>query len=105
MATKGDPQGGVGLADKQDEKYDEPRMFKVIFHNDDFTPMDFVVSLLESVFHHQPADAVRIMMQIHTKGKGVAGVYSREVAETKAAQSVAMARAHEHPLEVTFESE
>ena len=103
MSTK--PTGGTGTETATDTraKTKKPPMFKVLFHNDDYTTMEFVVSVLISVFHHSEASAFRIMMHVHQNGVGVAGVYTKEVAETKVAQTIAAARKHEYPLEVTIE--
>ena len=78
-------------------------MYKVLFHNDDYTTMEFVVHILMSVYFHSEAAALKIMMNIHTNGLGVAGVFTREVAETKVAQTISTARKTEYPLEVTIE--
>ena len=83
----------------------EPKRFKVILLNDDYTTMEFVVWLLMTVFHHDQPNAHRIMMHVHTKGMGVAGVYTREVAETKVSKTLQLARSHEFPLECTMEPE
>jgi len=98
-------QGGIGVVDKQDTSIGRPRMWRVVFANDDFTPMDFVVMVLMLVFHHPAAQANSIMLDVHTKGKGVAGTYTREVAETKAAQTLDLADKHAHPLGVMIEPE
>ncbi len=87
------------------ERTKRPRRFKVVMHNDDYTPMDFVVHVLESVFHRSKAEATRIMLTVHNEGAGIAGVYSREVAETKTAQSLRYARSEGYPLLVTTEPE
>jgi ATP-dependent Clp protease adaptor protein ClpS len=81
----------------------KPPLYKVLLHNDDYTTMEFVVLILEKVFQHTEADATRIMLQVHIQGKGVAGVYTYEIAETKAAQVEALARAREFPLLCTIE--
>ncbi len=78
-------------------------MYKVVLLNDDFTPMDFVVLVLERFFGMDRERATRVMLQVHTQGKGVCGVYSREIAETKVAQVNDYSRAHQHPLLCTME--
>ena len=81
----------------------EPDQWQVVLLNDDYTPMDFVVQILESVFHRQPAEAFRIMMQVHTQGAGIAGVYTHELAETKVADVVDLAQGAGYPLQATME--
>src|SRR5688500_18081924 len=83
----------------------KPSLYKVLFHNDDYTTMEFVVSVLITVFHHSEAMAHTIMMHVHTKGVGVAGVFTREIAETKVAKTIALARKNEFPLELSIEPE
>lgn len=82
-----------------------PSMWKVILHNDDYTTQDFVVFILKSVFRKPEPEAVRIMMDVHRAGKGVAGVYTHEIAETKVAQVKALAEQHEFPLLCSLEAE
>ncbi|MCL2726664.1 MAG: ATP-dependent Clp protease adaptor ClpS [Polyangiaceae bacterium] len=82
-----------------------PRRFKVIFHNDDYTTQDFVVFVLERFFHKDEAEARHIMLTVHFKGAAVAGVYTRDVAETKAQQVMDLAREHGMPLLLTTEPE
>ena len=82
-----------------------PRKFRVLMHNDDFTPMEFVVDVLEHVFHRTGAEATRIMLRVHTEGTGIAGIYSREVAETKATLTLQRARENNFPLLVSTEPE
>src|ERR671921_2413377 len=83
----------------------KPELFKVLLLNDDYTTMDFVVEILESVFHKQPAEAYRIMMAVHIQGKGLCGVYPYEVAETKVASVVERARSNGFPLLAAMEPE
>jgi ATP-dependent Clp protease adaptor protein ClpS len=83
----------------------KPPLFKVLLHNDDFTTMEFVVHVLQSIFQRPAGEAFRVMLQVHTEGWGVAGVYTYEVAETKAAKAAALAREHEYPLLCTVEPE
>lgn len=87
------------------EKTEEPKKFKVLLLNDDYTAMEFVVWVLMNVFHHSQAAATRIMLHIHNNGVGVAGIYSREVAETRVAQVHEVAREQGHPLQCTMEPE
>lgn len=88
---------------KQETK--KPELYKVLLLNDDYTTMDFVVEILESVFHKPPAEAHRIMMMVHTQGKGLCGVYPFEVAETKVATVVDRARENGFPLRAAMEPE
>lgn len=81
----------------------QPPMFKVVVVNDDFTPMEFVVQVLQQFFHHTREAAVQIMLHVHTKGRGVAGVFPAEIAETKTAQVNAFARQNQHPLLAVLE--
>lgn len=91
------------FAVEERRKTRRPRKWQVMLHNDDFTTMEFVVHVLVSHFHKAPAEATHIMLQVHRKGVGVAGVYSREVAETKVAEVTDEARAQGMPLKVTAE--
>ncbi len=79
-------------------KLKQPLMYKVVLHNDDYTPMEFVVVLLEQLFSMPREKATQVMIHIHTRGKGVCGVFTREVAETKVARANEYARQNEHPL-------
>lgn len=81
----------------------EPPMYKVLLHNDDYTTMEFVVYILENVFRKTTAEATRVMLNVHQQGIGVAGVYSREVAETKTATVEYLARKNEFPLKCSME--
>ena len=84
---------------------EEPRMFKVLLHNDDYTSMDFVVEILMGIFHKSLAQAEQIMLQIHEKNKAVCGVYSFEIAQTKAEQVKQLAKENEFPLLATIEED
>jgi ATP-dependent Clp protease adaptor protein ClpS len=81
----------------------QPPMYKVVVVNDDFTPMEFVVQVLQQFFHHTREAAVQIMLHVHTKGRGTAGIFPVEIAETKTAQVNAYARKHQHPLLTVME--
>lgn len=86
-----------------EEKVEQPPLFKVLLHNDDYTTMEFVVYVLQSVFNMPEDQAVQVMLNVHVKGIGVAGVYTYEIAEMKVAKTTALAREHEFPLLVTME--
>ncbi len=86
-----------------DEKLESPPMYRVLLHNDDYTTMDFVVYVLTTIFHRTEADSFRLMMQVHTQGVGVAGVYTLEVAEMKVTETMELAREYEYPLLCTLE--
>ncbi|HEX7086939.1 MAG TPA: ATP-dependent Clp protease adapter ClpS [Vicinamibacterales bacterium] len=97
------PRTTGDVLEKQKTSLKEPEQYRVILLNDDYTPMDFVVEVLETIFHKQPAEAYRIMMQVHTQGSGVAGIYPHEVAETKVATVVELAQEAGYPLQATME--
>ncbi|GGQ93573.1 ATP-dependent Clp protease adapter ClpS [Deinococcus ruber] len=82
-----------------------PRLFRVLLLNDDYTPMDFVVMVLRRYFRQSEAQATAVMLAVHQRGQGVAGVYTREIAESKAAQVTDHARSEGHPLELSIEPE
>ena len=103
MAGKQDNDGDVITQKKS--KVKKPRLYKVIFMNDDYTTMEFVMHVLETIFNKSPAESAAIMLHVHNRGAGVAGVYSREVAETKVEQTLTLARSEGHPLMVTMEPE
>ena len=92
----------TAVAESQ-EKVEEPPLFKVLLHNDDFTTMEFVVWVLESIFNMAEEQAVQVMLNVHLRGTGVAGIYTYEIAETKVDKTTALAREHEYPLLVTME--
>ncbi len=91
--------------EKIKQKIVEPKRWKVIFLNDDLTPMDFVIELLVSVFKHSQETAKEITMEIHNNGSGIAGVYSFEIAEVKAVESTTLARVNGFPLQIKLEEE
>ena len=84
-------------------KIKQPPLYRVVLINDDYTPMEFVVDILESIFGMERTRATQVMLEVHTKGKGVCGVYNFEIAETKVAQVMGVARQHQHPLLCTME--
>jgi ATP-dependent Clp protease adaptor protein ClpS len=93
----------VQAESRSDEKVDHPRLWRVLLHNDDFTTQEFVVWVLETVFHLSPADAFAVMMHVHQSGVGVAGLFTRDVAETKVKATQKLAEQNEFPLLVTLE--
>jgi ATP-dependent Clp protease adaptor protein ClpS len=96
---------GTDLITKTKPKTKKPSLYKVLLLNDDYTPMEFVVLVLEHFFNKSREDATRIMLHVHQKGVGICGVYTFEVAETKVAQVMDFARQHQHPLQCTMEKE
>ncbi len=86
-----------------EEKTEEPRLFQVLLHNDDYTTMEFVVWVLESVFNMPEDQAIQVMLNVHLRGSGVAGVYTYEVAEMKVEKTISLAREQEFPLLATME--
>lgn len=83
----------------------KPPLFRVLLHNDDYTTMEFVVFILQSIFQKEETEAVQIMLHVHTRGLGVAGIYTYEVAETKVTEVTALASANEYPLLCSMERE
>src|SRR4051812_6890900 len=88
-----------------EEKVEKPPLFKVLLHNDDYTTMDFVVFVLQSIFNMAEDQAFRVMLNVHVQGIGIAGVYTYEIAEMKVAKTTALAQEHEFPLLCTMEKE
>ena len=82
-----------------------PKMFRVIFHNDDYTTRDFVVMVLMQYFHKSHSESTTLMLQIHTQGKGIAGLYPRDIAESKKVQVETLAREYDMPLKLTLEQD
>jgi ATP-dependent Clp protease adaptor protein ClpS len=97
-------QPGDAVKERVKPKTKEPTLYTVVLLNDDYTPMGFVVDVLETIFQKSPAESYRIMMQVHTGGRGVAGVYPWEVAETKVELLLTTARGAGHPLQATIEN-
>src|ERR1041385_6798514 len=93
-------QSDGAVKERTQEHTKEPTLFNEVLLNDDYTPMPFVVEVLEGIFSKSPAEAYRIMMQVHLNGRGVAGIYPWEVAETKADTVMSRARTEGHPLQV-----
>lgn len=100
-----DRQTGGEVLERTRQETKKPELFRVLLLNDDYTTMDFVVEVLESIFNKPPAEAFRIMMAVHTQGKGLCGVYPHEVAETKVATVIERARANGFPLLAAMEPE
>jgi ATP-dependent Clp protease adaptor protein ClpS len=108
MSDENHNDGGgtaTGVVVKTRPKVKKPSMYKVLMLNDDYTPMEFVVHVLEHFFHKNREEATEIMLHVHRRGIGICGVYTYEVAETKVAQVVDFARKHEHPLQLTLEKD
>ena len=93
------------LKDKNEKKIEKPKMYKVVLLNDDFTTMEFVVQVLETIFHHTKEAAESIMKSVHQTGKGIAGIYTFDVAETKAMETMAWAKVNEFPLVAKLEKD
>lgn len=98
-----EPEGGLATERRAQAK--RPRRCRVLLHNDDYTTMEFVVRVLVEHFHKPPPEATHVMLQVHYKGVGVAGVYPREVAETKVAEVTADARSNGMPLKLSIEAD
>ena len=98
-------QTGGEVLERTRQETKKPELYKVLLLNDDYTTMDFVVDVLETIFHKQPAEAYRIMMAVHTQGKGLCGVYPHEVAETKVSTVIDRARESGFPLLAAMEPE
>jgi ATP-dependent Clp protease adaptor protein ClpS len=102
---RGGNDGRTGLATRTRPKTKKPSLYRVLLLNDDYTPMEFVVQVLEKYFSRGQEEATRIMLQVHQKGAGICGVYSHEVAETKVIQVMDFSRQNAHPLQCTMEKE
>ena len=100
-----DDESGIGVVTKPKAETKRPSLYKVLLLNDDYTPMEFVVFVLEALFNKDREEAQRIMLHVHQHGVGVCGVYTYEVAETKVAQVLEAARRSQHPLQCVMEKE
>jgi ATP-dependent Clp protease adaptor protein ClpS len=105
IGKRGEEGPGTGVVVKTKPKTKKPSMYKVLMLNDDYTPMEFVVHILERFFNKSRQEATRIMLHVHRRGVGVCGVYTYEVAETKVTQVMDFARQHQHPLQCTLEKD
>src|SRR5262245_52693684 len=103
MSDRETQQGHGLVVEEAKPRLKRPPLYQVILLNDDFTPMDFVVDVLEQIFAMDRTTATRVMLEVHTRGKGVCGVFTYEIAETKVAQVTTYARQHQHPLLCTME--
>lgn len=92
-----------GIKERQRFRLQEPKRYKVLFHNDDFTTMEFVVMILATVFHKTEVEAERIMLDVHRRGRGVAGIYTYDIAVTKVQKTTMLARESGFPLRLTIE--
>ena len=101
--SKVDKKAEGGVATKERQQIQQPSLYKVLLHNDDYTTMDFVVMILETVFHKNTDEATRIMLNVHHQGLGIAGVYTREIGETKVAAVHRLARKNQFPLKCSLE--
>jgi ATP-dependent Clp protease adaptor protein ClpS len=105
----GPDDGGSGIATdvviKPKPKTKKPALYRVLMLNDDYTPMEFVIHILERFFAKNREDSTRIMLHIHRRGVGLCGIYPYDVAETKVTQVMNFARQHQHPLQCTMERE
>jgi ATP-dependent Clp protease adaptor protein ClpS len=100
-----DDDGITGVVIETKPRTKKPSLYKVLMLNDDYTPMEFVVHVLERFFSMPPEEATRIMLHVHRRGVGLCGVFTYEIAETKVTQVVDYARKHQHPLQCTLERE
>ena len=103
--TDRDVDGESGLATARKPKVKQPRRYKVLLHNDDYTTMEFVIDVLVSFFSKSQTEATQIMLSVHHRGHGVCGVFTREIAETKVSQVSEYARKNGMPLKCTMEAE
>ena len=105
QGTNGNGGTGTGVVTRTRTKTKKPSLYKVLLLNDDYTPMEFVVHILEKFFNKGREEAEEIMLHVHRHGVGICGVFTYEVAETKVAQVIELSRRHQHPLQCTMEKE
>ena len=105
MGQKEQREGSVVIEKESKTRAQRPPLYKVLLHNDDYTTQEFVVWILETVFNKPQPEAVAVMMRVHQSGLGIAGIYTRDVAETKVNATRRLAEQHEYPLLVTMEPE
>jgi ATP-dependent Clp protease adaptor protein ClpS len=100
-----DKKSDIGVLDREKRKVQKPKKYKAVMYNDDFTPMDFVVVVLTEIFHKPFDQAWKLMLDVHEKGRGIAGVYTKEICETKCAKANQFAKSMGHPFLVQPEQE
>ena len=106
MASKKlDKRSDIGVLDREKKKVQKPKKYKAVMYNDNYTPMDFVVIILQHVFHKQFEESIKLMMDVHEKGRGIAGVYSKEICETKCQKACTFAKQAGFPFLVQPEQE
>jgi ATP-dependent Clp protease adaptor protein ClpS len=105
MTQRPHEQGETGVVTETKKELQRPPLYKVLLHNDDYTTQEFVVAILSSIFHHPRETAVQIMLHVHTRGIGVAGLYPFETAEAKVDEVHAQARKNDFPLKCSIEPE
>lgn len=103
MAAHRKTQEGTAVLEREDTSVRPPPLYQVLLLNDDFTPMDFVVHVLQSIFRKDHERAMRIMLEVHTDGRGICGIYTRDIAVSKVEQVTNLAREHQHPLACVME--
>ena len=101
----GNSKNDTGVIEKTKQKTKKPSMYKVVMLNDDYTPMEFVVEMLQVYFSKTQEQATEIMLHIHQRGLGICGLYTYEIAESKATQVLEKARKNQHPLQIKLEKE
>ena len=99
------PDSQTKVIPKDETTFQQPRLYRVILLNDDYTTREFVVWVLQMIFHKSQNESVQLMLEVHTKGKGIAGVYPYDIARTKAHQVMTLAEKHEYPLKCIIECE